>query len=50
MVALPLKLAEGGQLYLTPGKHNTLQIDIIEKFGPRSIKAITVNGPESPVS
>jgi hypothetical protein len=34
-VALPLKLAEGGQLYLTPGKHNTLQIDIVEKFGPR---------------
>jgi adenine-specific DNA-methyltransferase len=34
-VALPLKLAEGGQLYLTPGKHNALQIAIIEKFGPR---------------
>ncbi len=34
-VALPLKLADGSQLYLTPGKHNELQIAIIEKFGPR---------------
>jgi len=34
-VALPLKLADGQQLYLTPGKHNLLQIAIIEKFGPR---------------
>ncbi len=34
-VALPLKLVEGGQLYLTPGKHNALQIAIVEKFGPR---------------
>jgi BsuBI/PstI restriction endonuclease domain len=35
MVALPLKLADGSQFYLTPGKHNELQIDIVEKFGPR---------------
>jgi hypothetical protein len=34
-VALPLKLADGKQLYLTPGKHNELQIALIEKFGPR---------------
>ena len=34
-VALPLKLADGKQLYLTPGKHNELQIAIVEKFGPR---------------
>lgn len=34
-VALPLKLADGAQFYLTPGKHNALQIAIIEKFGPR---------------
>jgi type II restriction enzyme len=30
-----LKLADGKQLYLTPGKHNELQIAVIEKFGPR---------------
>jgi type II restriction enzyme len=30
-----LKLADGKQLYLTPGKHNELQIALIEKFGPR---------------
>lgn len=29
-LALPLKLADGSQIYLTPGKHNTLQIAIIE--------------------
>jgi adenine-specific DNA-methyltransferase len=34
-VALPLKLADGQKLYLTPGKHNKLQIAIIENFGPR---------------
>ena len=34
-MALPLKLADGKQVYLTPGKHNALQIAIIEKFGPR---------------
>ena len=34
-LALPLKLADGKQIYLTPGKHNKLQIAIIEKFGPR---------------
>lgn len=28
-------MVEGGQLYLTPGKHNALQIAIVEKFGPR---------------
>jgi len=35
VIALPLKLADGKNLYLTPGKHNELQIAIIEKFGPR---------------
>jgi len=34
-LALPLKLADGKQVYLTPGKHNKLQIAIIEIFGPR---------------
>lgn len=34
-IALPLKLADGNQVYLTPGKHNELQIAVIETFGPR---------------
>jgi adenine-specific DNA-methyltransferase len=34
-MAPPLKLADGRQVYFTPGKHNELQIAIIEKFGPR---------------
>ncbi len=34
-IALPLKLADGNQFYLTPGKHNKLQIAVIETFGPR---------------
>jgi type II restriction enzyme len=34
-IAKALKLTDGQQLYLTPGKHNELQIAIIEKFGPR---------------
>jgi adenine-specific DNA-methyltransferase len=41
-VALPLKLADGKQLYLTPGKHNQLQIVIIENFGPRYAPSATV--------
>jgi adenine-specific DNA-methyltransferase len=41
-VALPLKLADGKQLYLTPGKHNQLQIAIIENFGPRYAPSATV--------
>ncbi len=41
-MALPLKLADGNQLYLTPGKHNELQIAIIEKFGPRYAKDAVV--------
>lgn len=32
-IALPLKLADGSQVYLTPGKHNKLQIAIVETFG-----------------
>lgn len=41
-VALPLKLADGNQVYLTPGKHNALQIAVIETFGPRFVPASTV--------
>ncbi|MFH2033054.1 MAG: BsuBI/PstI family type II restriction endonuclease [Bacteroidota bacterium] len=32
---LILKVAEGSPIYFSPGKHNQLQIDIIEKFKPR---------------
>lgn len=35
VIALPLKLADGSQVYLTPGKHNKLQIAAVELFGPR---------------
>jgi adenine-specific DNA-methyltransferase len=41
-VALPLKLADGNQVYLTPGKHNKLQIAVIEVFGPRFAPGSTV--------
>ncbi len=41
-MALPLKLADGKQIYLTPGKHNELQIAIIEQFGPRYAPGATV--------
>jgi len=40
--AKSLKLTDGKQLYLTPGKHNELQIAIIEKFGPRYAANSTV--------
>ena len=32
---LTLKVAESSPIYFSPGKHNELQIDIIEKFKPR---------------
>lgn len=41
-IALPLKLADGKNLYLTPGKHNELQVAVIEKFGPRYAADATV--------
>lgn len=41
-MALPLKLADSSQVYFTPGKHNELQIAIIEKFGPRFAPNSTV--------
>ena len=37
-----MKLADGNQLYLTPGKHNELQIAVIEKFGPRYATDATI--------
>lgn len=39
---LPLKLADGKQLYLTPGKHNELQVAIIEQLGPRYAPGATL--------
>lgn len=30
-----LKMPEGGTVYLSPGKHNELQVSVIEEFGPR---------------
>lgn len=41
-VALPLKLADGNQFYLTPGKHNELQIAVLETFGPRFTPDATI--------
>ena len=32
---IPLRLADGTIIYLSPGEHNTLQVAIIEDFGPR---------------
>ncbi|MCG3128701.1 MAG: Type-2 restriction enzyme AplI [Phycisphaerae bacterium] len=32
---VPLRLPDGRTLYLSPGRHNKLQVAIIEEFGPR---------------
>lgn len=32
---VPLKMPDGSTVYLSPGKHNRLQVEIIEQFGPR---------------
>lgn len=32
---IPLRLPDGLTVYLSPGEHNTLQVAIIEDFGPR---------------
>lgn len=32
---IPLRLPDGSTVYLSPGEHNTLQVAIIEDFGPR---------------
>ena len=37
-----LKLANGKQVYLTPGIHSNLQVAIIEQFGPRYAAQATV--------
>jgi len=42
MVMEQVKLADGTQVYLTPGKHNELQIAVVELSGPRFAAASTV--------
>ncbi len=32
---IPLRVADGSTVYLSPGEHNVLQVAIIEEFGPR---------------
>lgn len=32
---VPLRLPDGATIYLSPGKHNELQVAVIEEFGPR---------------
>ncbi len=32
---VPLKIPGGGTVYLSPGKHNELQVAVIQEFGPR---------------
>ncbi|MGH9577076.1 MAG: BsuBI/PstI family type II restriction endonuclease, partial [Terriglobales bacterium] len=32
---VPLRLPDGATIYLSPGKHNKLQVAVIEEFGPR---------------
>jgi adenine-specific DNA-methyltransferase len=34
-IRIPLRGADGGTLYLSPGKHNELQVAVIQEFGPR---------------
>jgi len=31
---VPLKMADGSKLFLSPGRHNQLQVAVIENFGP----------------
>ncbi len=33
--SVSLKIPEGSTIYLSPGKHNRLQVAVIEEFGPR---------------
>lgn len=32
---VPLKMSDGSTIYLSPGKHNELQVAVIKDFGPR---------------
>ncbi|MCK4392101.1 restriction endonuclease [Candidatus Bipolaricaulota bacterium] len=39
---VPLKVAEGSAVYLSPGKHNELQVAVIEEMGPCFAPGATV--------
>jgi BsuBI/PstI restriction endonuclease HTH domain/BsuBI/PstI restriction endonuclease domain len=39
---IPLRFPDGSTVYLSPGEHNTLQVAIIEDFGPRFAPGATV--------
>lgn len=39
---IPLKLPDGSTVLLSPGKHNLLQVAVIERFGPRFAPGATV--------
>ena len=39
---IPLRLSDGEIVYLSPGAHNTLQVTILEDFGPRFAPGATV--------
>lgn len=39
---VPLRLADGAEYHLSPGKHNQLQAAIVEEFGPRFAPGATL--------
>ncbi len=39
---VPLKMPDGTTVYLSPGKHNRLQVAVINEFGPRFAPGATV--------
>jgi adenine-specific DNA-methyltransferase len=39
---VPLKIADGSTIYLSPGKHNKLQVAVIKELGPRFAPGATV--------
>ncbi len=39
---IPLQLADGAEVFLSPGKHNELQVAVIEQFGPRFAPGATL--------
>lgn len=39
---VPLEVAEGSEVYLSPGRHNELQVAVIKEMGPRFAPGATV--------
>lgn len=39
---VPLKMANGKTVYFSPGKHNELQVAVIQEFGPRFAPGATI--------